>query len=93
MTCEVCDTLPAGVTVTSTGSGKLSGGVVCWTLQLLPKGRSKQFSLVVKVDVTQRGRIKNRAVATASDAPTSRASTSTNVTIPRVRSGVAGVTG
>ena len=79
---RVCDTLPAGVTVTSTGGGKLSGGVVCWTVGTLAEG-SKQFSLVVKVDLTQRTRIKNNAVATASDAPTARASTSTYVTLPR----------
>jgi uncharacterized repeat protein (TIGR01451 family) len=90
---RVCDTLPAGVTVTSTGGGKLSNGVVCWTVGLLVKNRSRQFSLLVKVDVTQRTRIKNNAVATASDAPTARASTSTYVTIPKSRSGVAGVTG
>ena len=90
---RVCDTLPAGVTVTSTGGGKLSGGVVCWTVGTLAKNRRKQFSLIVKVDLTQRTRIKNNAVATASDAPTARASTSTYVTLPRPRSGVAGVTG
>jgi uncharacterized repeat protein (TIGR01451 family) len=90
---KVCDTLPAGVTVTSTGSGKLANGVVCWTMKLLPKGRQKQFGLIVKVDITQRTPIKNNAVATASDAPTSRAATSTNVTLPKPRKGVAGVTG
>jgi uncharacterized repeat protein (TIGR01451 family) len=90
---EVCDTLPAGVTVTSTGGGKLSAGVVCWTVGNLAKGRKQQFSLVVKVDVTQTSRIRNTAVATADDAPSSRAASSTSITAPRSRSGVAGVTG
>ncbi len=90
---RVCDTLPDGVTVTSTGGGKLSGGVVCWSFSLLPKGRSKQLGLVVKVDVTQRTRIRNTAVATAGDAPSAHAASSTSVTLPRSRHGVAGVTG
>ena len=90
---RVCDTLPAGVTVTSPGGGKLSGGVVCWTVGTLAKSRSKQFGLTVTVDVTQRKRIKNTAVATASDAPSARAASSTSITLPRSRSGVAGVTG
>ncbi len=90
---RVCDTLPSGVTVTSTGGGTLSGGEVCWTVGTLAKNRRKQFALVVKVDITQRTRIKNNAVATASNAPSARASTSTFVTLPRPRSGVAGVTG
>jgi uncharacterized repeat protein (TIGR01451 family) len=90
---RVCDTLPAGVTVTSAGSGKLSGGVVCWTVGILARGRRKQLALIVKVDVTQRSRITNTAVATASDAPSARAASSTDITLPRSRHGVAGVTG
>jgi hypothetical protein len=81
------------VTVTSTGGGKLSGGVVCWTVGTLAKNRRKQFDLTLTVDVTQRTRIKNTAVATASDAPSARAASSTSITLPRSRSGVAGVTG
>ena len=53
---KVCDTLPDGVTVTSTGGGKLSDGQVCWTVGMLPKGKHKQFTLLVKVDLTQRAR-------------------------------------
>ena len=80
---RVCDTLPEGVTVTSTGSGKLSGGVVCWSLGTLAKGRRKQLALIVKVDVTQRASIVNKAVVTASDAPRATASSSTDVTLPQ----------
>ena len=91
---KVCDTLPAGVTVTATGGGKLSDGVVCWTVGTLPKTKQKQFTLTVKVDLTTKSkRITNKAVATASDAPSARASSSTNITLPKSRSGVAGVTG
>ena len=91
---KVCDTLPAGVTVTATGGGKLSDGVVCWTVGTLPKTKQKQFTLTVKVDLTTKSkRITNKAVATASDAPSARASSSTNIKLPKSRSGVAGVTG
>jgi uncharacterized repeat protein (TIGR01451 family) len=90
---QVCDTLPAGVTVTSTGGGKLSAGKVCWTVGTLAKGKHKQYRLAVKVDVTQRGTIKNNAVATASDAGPARAASSTQITVPKSRHGVAGVTG
>jgi uncharacterized repeat protein (TIGR01451 family) len=90
---EVCDTLPSGVTVTSTGGGKLADGVVCWTVGNLAKGKKRQFSLVVKVDVTQRSKLKNNAVATSSNAPSARAASSTSVTFPKNRHGVAGVTG
>jgi uncharacterized repeat protein (TIGR01451 family) len=90
---KVCDTLPDGVTVTGTGGGKLSGGIVCWMVGTLARGSHKSVYLVVKVDLTQRARLKNTAVATASDAPRATAGTSTAVTIPRARHGVAGVTG
>lgn len=90
---KVCDNLPAGLTVSSTGSGKLSGAQVCWTVGVLAKGRSKQFTLVVIVDLTQRKRVVNKATATASDAPPAGAASSTAVTLPRSRHGVAGVTG
>ena len=66
---EVCDTLPKGVTVTSTGSGKLSGAQVCWTVGNLAKGKHKQFTLTVKVDLTRAWKLINNAVATASNAP------------------------
>jgi uncharacterized repeat protein (TIGR01451 family) len=90
---EVCDTLPDGVTVTGTGGGKLSGGVVCWSIGTLGKHSHKTVYLVVKVDLTQTDRITNKAVATSSDAPRATASTATNVTAPKARHGVAGVTG
>jgi uncharacterized repeat protein (TIGR01451 family) len=90
---KVCDTLPDGVTVTGTGGGKLSNGTVCWLVGTLARGSHKSVYLVVKVDLTQRARLKNTAVATASDAPRATAATSTAVTIPRARHGVAGVTG
>ena len=89
---KVCDTLPAGVTVTSTGGGKLANGVVCWSMKLLPKGRHKQFGLIVKVDVTQRVASRTRRSRPRAT-PERTASTSTNVTLPKPRSGVAGVTG
>jgi uncharacterized repeat protein (TIGR01451 family) len=90
---RVCDTLPAGVTVTSAGSGKLSGGVVCWTVGTLARGGRKQLALIVKIDLTQRARVTNTAIATSSDAPSTRAASSTDVSLPRSRHGVAGVTG
>jgi hypothetical protein len=90
---KVCDTLPDGLTVTSTGGGTLSGAQVCWTVGVLAKGKHRQFTLLVKVDLTQRADVINKAVATADDAPPARAASSTNITLPRSRHGVAGVTG
>jgi uncharacterized repeat protein (TIGR01451 family) len=90
---KVCDNLPDGLTVTSTGSGKLSGAQVCWAVGVLAKGKHRQFTLVVKVDLTQRGHVVNKAVATAKDARPARAASSTVITLPRTRHGVAGVTG
>jgi uncharacterized repeat protein (TIGR01451 family) len=90
---KVCDNLPTGLTVTSTGGGKLAGAQVCWTVGVLAKGKHKQFTLLVTVDVTQRSRVVNKAMATAGDAPPARAASSTDVTLPRSRHGVAGVTG
>jgi uncharacterized repeat protein (TIGR01451 family) len=90
---KVCDNLPEGLTVTSTGSGKLSGAQVCWTVGVLAKGKHRQFTLLVKVDLTQRSRVLNKAVATANDARPSGAASSTSITLPRDRHGVAGVTG
>ncbi|MDP9257983.1 MAG: hypothetical protein M3Q31_15725 [Actinomycetota bacterium] len=90
---KVCDTLPDGLTVTSTGSGKLAGAQVCWTVGVLAKGKHRKFTLLVKVDLTQRSRVVNKAVATANDAPPARAASSTSITLPRDRHGVAGVTG
>ena len=90
---KVCDTLPSGLTVTQTGGGKLSNGVVCWSIGALARGGRKTLYLLVTVDLTQRGKVKNTAVATSSDTPHANASSSTNVTAPRARHGVAGVTG
>ncbi|HET6173830.1 MAG TPA: SdrD B-like domain-containing protein [Gaiellales bacterium] len=90
---KVCDNLPDGVTVVSTGSGTLSGAQVCWTVGVLAKHKHRQFTLLVKVDLTQRKRLVNKAVATSDDTPPARAASSTDVTLPRSRHGVAGVTG
>jgi uncharacterized repeat protein (TIGR01451 family) len=90
---KVCDTLPDGLTVTSTGGGKLSGAQVCWTIGVLAKGKHRQFTLLVKVDLTQRADVLNKATATSNDTPPAHAASSTNITLPRSRHGVAGVTG
>jgi uncharacterized repeat protein (TIGR01451 family) len=90
---KVCDSLPDGLTVTSTGGGKLSGAQVCWTIGVLAKGKHRQFTLLVKVDLTQRARVVNKATASSSDAPPAGAASSTSITLPRNRHGVAGVTG
>ena len=60
---------------------------------MLAKGKHRQFTLLVKVDLTQRARLINKAVATADDAPPASAASSTTITLPRARHGVAGVTG
>ena len=58
-----------------------------------PKGKHRQFTLLVKVDLTQRSRVVNNATASSSDAPPAHAASSTSITLPRSRHGVAGVTG
>ena len=91
---EVCDTLPAGVTVTATGGGKLSDGVVCWTVGTLAKAKRKQFTL------DGQGRPDDSASASRTRRSPPRATLRArahhlhdHITLPKPRSGVAGVTG
>ncbi|HPC33622.1 MAG TPA: hypothetical protein PL061_11775, partial [Syntrophales bacterium] len=58
----ISDTLPANVTfVSASDNGKLSGGVVTWTVGALAKKTEKTVSLTVKVnaDVTDGGSVVN----------------------------------
>jgi len=64
-----------------------------WTVGVLAKRKSKQYTLLVTVDLTQRTRVVNKATATANDVPPAKAASSTEIKLPRNRHGVAGVTG
>ena len=59
---KVCDNLPDGLTVTSTGGGKLSGAQVCWTVGVLAQGQAQA------VHAARQGR-PDAALATSSTRP------------------------
>ena len=91
---KVCDTLPDGLTVTSTGGGKLSGAQVCWTVGGAPQGQAPAVHAARegRPDAA-RGRDRTRPwprpTTRRPPAPRPRR----NITLPRSRHGVAGVTG
>jgi large repetitive protein len=66
----VCDRLPEGLSLRSTGGGRLRRGDLCWTVGLLPAQATRTFTLSARVLADARGpRIGNVAVATAGNAP------------------------
>lgn len=66
----VCDQLPEGLSLRSTGGGRLRRGDLCWTVGLLPGKATRTFSLSARVLADARGpRIANVAIATAGNAP------------------------
>ena len=76
----VCDRLPAALVIVSAPGAKLRAGQPCWTIALLGGGRSKTFSLTVRVTTSARpGRLVNTASATAPHA--ARRTASAHVTV------------
>ena len=69
---RVCDRLPDGMVFDRARGARFSGGRACWTVQLLRKGKAKQITLTARAEVDARGRLVNRAVATAQGAQTAR---------------------
>lgn len=66
----VCDRLPNGLAVRSTGGGKLRRGQLCWNVGLLPARASKTFTFSARVLSDVRGRqVANVATVTSSNAP------------------------
>ncbi|MGB0120246.1 MAG: DUF11 domain-containing protein, partial [Solirubrobacterales bacterium] len=47
---EVCDRIPAGTTVISTGGGKLDRGRVCWSIDYLPGKGKRNFRIKLRID-------------------------------------------
>ncbi len=69
---RVCDRLPDGMVFDRARGARFSGGRACWTIQLLRKGAAKRFKLTARAEVDARGRLVNRAVATAQGAHSAR---------------------
>ena len=72
---EVCDDLPPGLSVVSTGGGRIRNGQPCWTIDRLDAGDSRTLRLRVAVSESARpGRLTNVAtLTTASTTQTARA--------------------
>ena len=65
----VCDALPRGLALRTTGGGRLRGGRLCWQVGLLPARASRTFTFTARVLRDARGtRITNVASASASNA-------------------------
>ena len=62
---EVCDRLPAQVTVLALHGGKLARGQVCYRLAMLAAGKHHVFTLVLRANSNARGVILNPATVTA----------------------------
>ena len=63
---SVCDSLPSGLLYLSSRPGAaMRGGRPCWSIARLAAGRSKRFTLVANVAPGHRGKLVNRATATA----------------------------
>jgi uncharacterized repeat protein (TIGR01451 family) len=91
---RVCDTLPAETTLVRRGTGRLSGGRVCWTVRRLAPGRSATFALTLRIDRdAAAGRLVNRARATAADAKAANASRAVRVQEAPAAVAGGGVTG
>jgi uncharacterized repeat protein (TIGR01451 family) len=72
---RVCDRLPSGTSVVSSGGGRLNGSSVCWRVPSLPSGASRTFALRLRLDRTSVSRrVRNTASATATGALEVRAS-------------------
>jgi uncharacterized repeat protein (TIGR01451 family) len=71
---RVCDTPPAGMTVTSAPGFHRSGGSICTTIPTLQPSASRTFHLTARVDLGTRGRVVNHAAASAKNAAAVRAS-------------------
>jgi uncharacterized repeat protein (TIGR01451 family)/fimbrial isopeptide formation D2 family protein len=62
---EVCDRLPAQVTVLALHGGRLAHGEVCYRLPTLAAGKHHVFTLVLRANSNARGTILNPATVTA----------------------------
>jgi uncharacterized repeat protein (TIGR01451 family) len=77
---RICDVLPAGTTVADRGTGRLSGGRICWTVPRLAPGARVARTLTLRVDGDTRStRLVNRATASATGVRTVRAARTVRV--------------
>ena len=58
---EVCDRLPARLSVVSRGGARVRGGVACWRISRLRAGQSRELRLTTRVNAGQGARITNVA--------------------------------
>jgi uncharacterized repeat protein (TIGR01451 family) len=67
---EVCDRLPSGLSIVSSGGARVRNGQPCWTIARLDGGRSRSLRLRVRVSATGGGRrITNVATLAFGDQP------------------------
>jgi uncharacterized repeat protein (TIGR01451 family) len=69
---RVCDTPPAGLTVTSAPGFKRSGSSVCATIAKLAIGKGKTLRVTARVTTRSAGRLVNHATVNSRNAPSRR---------------------
>jgi large repetitive protein len=69
---RVCDTPPAGLTVTSAPGFKRSGKSFCTTISRLAIGKRKTLHITARVTTRSAGRLVNHATVNSRNAPTRR---------------------
>ena len=72
MKVRVCDTPPAGLTVTSAPGFKRSGKSFCTTISKLAIGKSKTLHVTARVTTGSAGRLVNHATVSSRNAPSRR---------------------
>jgi len=66
----VCDRLPGGMSFVKVGKAKLVEGNACWTIAKLRPNRSRQFTVVTRIDSGHGdGKLRNLAEVEAENAP------------------------
>ena len=93
---QVCDALPAGVTVPNIAGGRLRNGQICWTVAKLAAGKTNTYRLTAVIDRGRVGTVVNSVCAQGGN--TAKVCSKVPVTVTHAaaappRSGVSGVTG
>ena len=87
MKVRVCDTPPAGLTVTSAPGFKRSGNSFCTTISKLAIGKSKTLRVTARVATRNAGRLVNQATVNSRNAPSRRTRATTIIAPPPVVTG------
>jgi uncharacterized repeat protein (TIGR01451 family)/fimbrial isopeptide formation D2 family protein len=87
MKVRVCDTPPAGLTVTSAPGFKRSGNSFCTTISKLAIGKSKTLHVTARVATRNAGRLVNQATVNSRNAPSRRTRATTIIAPPPVVTG------